>query len=753
MDNTMIDNIVSILKSGKSLPSSYQEVLFPVNNKEYTLQYKDKKSKEQILSVGDEPQAVPFQIEKEFNCTDGEWQNLLICGDNYQALKTIYENRDELIQDKVKGKVKLIYIDPPFATDNDFVSKDGAKAYSDKVKDAEFIEFLRERLILAKEILAPDGTIYVHLDSKKSHYIKVILDEIFTEFEFAEIMWLCGLMGSGNYYPKAHEVIYCYKAKGATFNPPHRLGLSTRITKALQKDENGWYYTRGREGTPGGPNAKRYLKTYVCDNPDFTKQQAINYANETRKQTAWSVWIGKKDLAKAYNDYPVGTYAYRANKSVDYPTQKPIELLERIINASSNPGDIVMDFFAGSGTTLVAAEKLGRRWIGCDIGKLSIYTIQRRLLTMGRQAEPFCLVNAGCYNLNAVFELEKEKYYTFVLDLFHIDRKKYRINGITVDGKRRGDWVKVFTIVNQYRSRKNEAIIRNMSNELVFNNGETEMDKLPTFKEIVAFIKKSMQEANISGNELTAVNIEKINGKFTGLLRKKRTSAGFESKVKGPISMNTTDMERSSARYSSLRNGVVVFYTNSYDTEISADEKEVLDQFRDDFPGKLFKQKNVFDFKTPLNIVFTTRDPEFKFVEVLTKTSVAQKIDAWVKSRDVGFYKISYLLKRGSHPKEFNPDFFIKVGNRIAVIETKMNNDITLENYSKMVDAKKHFATLNEELQKINSDIRYSFNILSPSSYPDFEAKLIDGSYFSGFNSEIEIQLQETYKNKNDTTF
>lgn len=445
MDNTMIDNIVSILKSGKSLPSSYQEVLFPVNNKEYTLQYKDKKSKEQILSVGDEPQAVPFQIEKEFNCADAEWKNLLICGDNYQALKTIYENRDELIKDKVKGKVKLIYIDPPFATDNDFVSKDGAKAYSDKVKDAEFIEFLRERLILAKEILAPDGTIYVHLDSKKSHYIKVILDEIFAEFEFAEIMWLCGLMGSGNYYPKAHEVIYCYKAKGATFNPPHRLGLSTRITKALQKDENGWYYTRGREGTPGGPNAKRCLKTYVCDNPNFTKQQAIDYANETRKQTAWSVWIGKKELAKAYNDYPVGTYAYRANKSVDYPTQKPIELLERIINASSNPGDIVMDFFAGSGTTLVAAEKLGRRWIGCDIGKLSIYTIQRRLLTMGRQAEPFCLVNAGCYNLNAVFELEREKYYNFVLDLFHIDRKKYSINGIPVDGKRRGDWVKVFT--------------------------------------------------------------------------------------------------------------------------------------------------------------------------------------------------------------------------------------------------------------------------------------------------------------------
>lgn len=445
MDNNIIDNIVNILRSGKSLPSFYQELLFPINNKEYTLQYKDKKSKEQILSVGDEPQAVPFQIEKEFNCSDSEWKNLLICGDNYQALKTIYENKDELIKDKVKGKVKLIYIDPPFATDNDFASKDGAKAYSDKIKDAEFIEFLRERLILAREILAPDGTIYVHLDSKKSHYIKVILDEIFVEFEFAEIMWLCGLMGSGNYYPKAHEVIYCYKAKDATFNPPHRLGLSTRITKALQKDENGWFYTRGREGTPGGPNAKRCLKTYVCNNPDFTKQQAIDYANETRKQTVWSVWIGKKDLAKAFNDFPVGTYAYRVNKSVDYPTQKPIELLERIINASSNPGDIIMDFFAGSGTTLVAAEKLGRKWIGCDIGKLSIYTIQRRLLTMENLTVSFCSVNAGCYNLNAVFELEKEKYYNFVLDLFHIDRKKSSINGIIVDGKRRGDWVKVFT--------------------------------------------------------------------------------------------------------------------------------------------------------------------------------------------------------------------------------------------------------------------------------------------------------------------
>ncbi len=305
-------------------------------------------------------------------------------------------------------------------------------------------------------------------------------------------------------------------------------------------------------------------------------------------------------------------------------------------------------------------------------------------------------------------------------------------------------------IINQYRSRKNEARIRNMSNELVFNNGETEMDKLPSYDEIVAFIRKSMEEANITGNELTAVNIEKINGKFTGLLRKKRTSAGFESCVKEPTVLKTIDMEKASARYSSLKNGVVIFYSSDYQQELPPDEKEVLEQFKDDFPGKLLKQRNVYDFKTPLSLVFATREPELKFVEVLTKTTVAQKIDAWVKSRDVGFYSFNYILKRGSQPKEFNPDFFVKIGNRIAVIETKTNNDISLENYSKMVDAKKHFSVLNSELEKAGIDVHYSFNILSPSSYPDFEAKLIDGTYFNGFNSEIEIQLQDSYKNKND---
>jgi len=117
--------------------------------------------------------AAPLQIIRSFaNGKNGDWKNLIVQGDNLQFLKTCYMNQDPLINDKVKGKVKLIYIDPPFATKQDFQSRDGEYSYSDKIAGSEFIESMRERLIFMREILAEDGSIYVHLDWKKSHYIK-----------------------------------------------------------------------------------------------------------------------------------------------------------------------------------------------------------------------------------------------------------------------------------------------------------------------------------------------------------------------------------------------------------------------------------------------------------------------------------------------------------------------------------------------------------------------------------------------------
>src|SRR3989338_5381027 len=461
----LIDN----LQKGEPIPDDYKYKLFPTKQKEYELVYAGKMRKEDILANEDGVFPVPLQVEKIFNgdeypAGDKDWRNMIVFGDNLQFLKTVCENKDLLIKDKIKGKVKLIYIDPPFATESDFKAGQGQSAYSDKKRGADFIEFLRRRLILAKSLLAPDGSIYVHVDFRKGHYIKIVLDELFKEFEFAEIIWVCGLMGSGKFYPKAHEAIYCYKGPSAIFNPPNRLGLSQRIIKALQKDKQGWFYTRGRESS-GGSN---YLKSYISDSPNLTKEEVIALANANRPQQAWSVWIGKEDLAHTFNDYPVGTYAYTPQDSCGYPTQKPELLLKRIIEASSSKGDLIMDFFAGSGTTLAVAEKLGRRGIACDIGKIAFYTMQKRILTIqdsknlenskkkyGKNARSFVTINTGLYNLKKIFELKKDDYINFVMNLFEVETIDKKISGIKIDGQKKDGY---YVLVYHYWQFRNASV-------------------------------------------------------------------------------------------------------------------------------------------------------------------------------------------------------------------------------------------------------------------------------------------------------
>lgn len=460
--------LIECLSKGTPLPDDFKEKLFPTTHKEYELRYAGKMRKEDLLADQDGTFAVPLQVEKIYNgdrekYKDG-WRNMIIFGDNLQFLKTCYANKDELIRNKVKGKVKLIYIDPPFATESDFKNTQGQLAYSDKAKGSEFVEYLRRRLIVAKEILAENGTIYLHLDSKKGHPIKVIMDEIFSGFQFSEIIWVCGLMGSGKFYPKAHETIFCYKKPDSTFNPPPRLGYSKRITNALVKDEGGWYYTRGKESSGGSG----YLKTYICTDPKLSKEEAIEVANKNRPQTAWDVWIGKEELAQEFNDVPVGTYAYTEIENVGYPTQKPELLLKRIIEASTNKNDIVLDFFGGSGTTAAVAEKLNRKWITCDIGKYSFYTIQKRLLSIeeskdfndskkryGKQARTFVTLNTGIYDLKKMQELNQDKYIEFVLQLFEVTPMPKTIKGIKLHGERKDGYS---VLVWDYWNHKDSAV-------------------------------------------------------------------------------------------------------------------------------------------------------------------------------------------------------------------------------------------------------------------------------------------------------
>lgn len=432
--------IIELLEKGEDLPLDYKHVLFPPEKKEYELVYSGKEREEDILA---DTMAVPLQPIKTFAQNGGNWSNKMIFGDNLQVMKSLLEDSE------VKGRVKLIYIDPPFATKKDFRGSQDQKAYQDKIQGKEFIEFIRKRLVLLKQLLADGGTIYIHMDFRKSHYLKVLLDDLFYHYDFAEIVWVCGLMGSGDFFPKAHETIFCYKNKSAIFNPPHRLGYSDRITGALLKDENGWYYTRGRESS-GGSN---YLKTYICDNPRLTKKKAIEEANKNRPQTAWSVWMGNQKIAKVFNDHPTGTYAYTKQEKVGYPTQKPETLLERIIGSSSKKGDIVLDAFAGSGTTLAVAEKLGRRWIGIDCGKLAIYTMQKRLLNLksgignkgkALKPKPFTLYHAGLYDFSKLKQLPLEEWRRFALLLFNCRDEKHTLSGIELDGYKGRSDVLVF---------------------------------------------------------------------------------------------------------------------------------------------------------------------------------------------------------------------------------------------------------------------------------------------------------------------
>lgn len=362
--------------------------------KEYELTYASKSRKEEIISS---TKAAPLQKVRTFDSGekfDDDWVNKLIFGDNLKVLKSLADDSE------VRGKVKLIYIDPPFATKKDFL-KDSVKAYSDKVTGSAFIEFTRSRIILMKELLAPDGAIFVHLDSKKGHYIKIILDEIFGEHNFRnEIIW--GYNGGGvpkNAFARKHDTIFYYvNNDSAIFNIQYQ---------PYSESSQGLITARGGTSIDGK-------------------------ARDLERGGHMTDWWGDINSLQTFS-----------TERLKYPTQKPEALLARIIDSASNPGDIVMDAFSGSGTTLAVAEKLNRKWIGIDCGKLSIYTIQSRMLGLREEIgnkgrvlkhKPFCLFNAGLYDYKAVESMDFSAYREFILKLFQVRDKKHEINGLEVDG-------------------------------------------------------------------------------------------------------------------------------------------------------------------------------------------------------------------------------------------------------------------------------------------------------------------------------
>jgi len=381
--------IIELLEAGKTLPSVYKSKLFDRDDtefieatKDYRLVYKGKTRKEDIIA---QTPVAPFQKIRSFSSSipfKDDWHNLLIFGDNLLALKTLYEDQQGENRYKTKNKIKLIYIDPPFATKQDFM-KDREKAYKDKIIGTQFIEFLRKRLILLREILSDDGSIIVHLDQKKGHYIKSILDEVFGETNFInDIIWRrFSSTGSSkaisNKFPINHDNLYWYTRSNHYFFARQYQRYSKKYLARFKYDDNDG---RGKYRISDLKSYSKYTLDKLKKENKLIEPKSSGahysykrYLSETKGIVLDDVWS---------NIFAVNPMA---EEKLYYPTQKPEKLIARVISALCPEESIVLDAFAGSGTTLAVAEKLNRRWIGIDCGKLAIYTIQKRMLNLNTQ--------------------------------------------------------------------------------------------------------------------------------------------------------------------------------------------------------------------------------------------------------------------------------------------------------------------------------------------------------------------------------
>ena len=542
-----IEFLMECLAKGETIPDDFKEKLFPNTQKEYELRYAGKMRKEDLLADEDGTFAVPLQIEKTYNgerkkYSDG-WKNMIVFGDNLQFLKTIYKNDDPIIKNKVKGKVKLIYIDPPFSTASDFENNIGQKTYSDKTKDTEFIEYIRKRLILAKEILSDDGSIFLHLDQRKVHYIKSILDEIFGENNFKnQVIWkrTSAHNDAGKFGINIDFILYYTNSANYIWKQLFSVYTEKHLNRFRHIDSNGRQWTDGPL-TAKGLKGKGYYYAYKgidgywrCPietmkrldkekRLHFTKNGGIRvkkYLDELKGTPLQSLW---DDID------PINS---QSDERSGYPTQKPEELLERIILTSTNEDDIILDFFAGSGTTATVAEKLNRRWITCDIGKYSYYTIQKRMLTIqnsknlenpkkkyNKSAHSFVTITTGIYDLKKMQELNRDRYIDFVLQLFEVSRKEFKRKGFIFHGERKDGYpVLVWDYWNNSESNLDQAFLDSLHENIGKNIGKrvyiiapaNAVDFISDFQEIdnvrYYFLKIPYQIIR----ELHAKNFEKI---------------------------------------------------------------------------------------------------------------------------------------------------------------------------------------------------------------------------------------------------
>jgi len=442
--------IIDLIKEGKTIPKEYIYKLYADDEDVFLFWNGRSETVTKVVlpfhSIEhiDEPRKEVGQQELTLLDAIGRqqkgWTNKLIWGDNKLVLSSLVNGpmREEI---EKHGGVKLIYIDPPFAVGADFsyqiklngdsVTKKQSIIEEIAYRDtwgrgiSSYLSMMYERLKLMHQLLAEDGSIYVHCDWRVSAYLKLLLDEIFASTNFRnEIIWHYEKWTSPSKfsYQKNHDVILFYT------KPRAEIKIIKEVTDNLKEKYEKGYLIGGGYGSNG-------LVVYDENNPKVKK-----LINSGKYKVVYAKKEGKplSDVWRLPFINPV------ADERLNYPTQKPEALVERIIKASSNEGDLVADFFCGSGTTAAVAEKLGRKWIACDLSRFAIHTtrkrmiqVQRELKKAGKPYRAFEVLNLGKYERQFFFgvpanipqeeqerllEAKQEKYIQLILDGYSAQR-------------------------------------------------------------------------------------------------------------------------------------------------------------------------------------------------------------------------------------------------------------------------------------------------------------------------------------------
>jgi len=451
--------IIELVKQGKPLPKEYIYKLY-ADDEDFFLFWNGRNETvtnavlpfHSIEHIDEPRKEVEPQQATLFDTTGRQlkgWTNKLIWGDNKLILSSLVNGpmREEI---EKQGGLKLIYIDPPFAVGADFsynitvndedVTKQQSIIEEIAYRDtwgrgiSSYLSMMYERLKLMHQLLAEDGSIYVHCDWRLTHFLKLILDDLFGITSYKnDLRWKRqpprGAKAIASQFARSSDSILFYtKDDNYIWNPQFKEYDKKYIDSKFKPDESGRLFRIDTIGTYSEKSIEEFRKKGLIYDYPSGKIGLIRYLDEAKGEPISDVWLDINEVNS------------QALERLDYPTQKPEALLERIIKASSNEGDLVADFFCGSGTTAAVAEKLGRKWVACDLGRFAVHTTRKRMIQVQRELKKdgkpyraFEVLNLGKYerqffmgmynakNIGAIHEsplqdAKYEKYINLILE-------------------------------------------------------------------------------------------------------------------------------------------------------------------------------------------------------------------------------------------------------------------------------------------------------------------------------------------------